>query len=51
MAREALEKEINIISLIKSRRYFHMALRCLLSQEQRLNLKDISQFVVVDPDE
>ena len=37
-----LEKEINIISLVKSRRYFHMALRSLLSHQERMNLKTMS---------
>lgn len=48
-AREALENEINIISMIKSRRYFHMALTSLLSPGDRLNLKSISQYALVDP--
>ena len=36
--------------MIKSRRYFHMALRYLLPKQVRLDLKRLSHFVVIDPD-
>ena len=36
---QALAKEGDILTLIKSRRYFHMALRYLLPKQVRLDLK------------
>ena len=50
-AREALAKEVDIIKMIKSRRYFHMAFRYLLPKEVRLDLKRFSHYVVIDPDQ
>ena len=50
-ARQALEKEVDIFTMIKSRRYFHMALRYLLPKQVRLDLKRVSHYVVIDPDE
>ena len=49
-AREALEKEVEIFTMIKSRRYFHLALRYLLPKQVRLDLKKASQFIVINPD-
>ena len=49
-ARDALEKEINIIEIIKSRRYFNGALKQLLSKKQRMKIKERSRYLTVDPD-
>ena len=45
-----MENEIDIISLIKSRRYMNAALRELLSSERIAELKSQSYFVLVDLD-
>ena len=50
-AREMMEYEIDIISLIKSRRYMNAALRELLPAEKIIELKNKSFYVEVDPDE
>ena len=42
---------MDILKIIKSRRYFHMALRYLLPKQVRLDLKRLSHYVVIDPDE
>ena len=39
-ARDKLEKEMNIIELIKKQRYFARAIKHLLSQNFRLELKE-----------
>ena len=39
-AREKLEKELNIIELIKARRYFAKALKTLVPPETRLRLRE-----------
>ena len=44
-------EEEDIITFIKSRRYFHMALRYLLPRKVREELKQLSHYVVIDPDE
>ena len=49
-ALEALNQEIDIIELIKSRRYFKMALRHLLPPKVRMELKERSRYISVDPD-
>ena len=43
-ARAALEKEVEIIKLIRSRRFIHMALKHLLDPHLRQKLKQKSQF-------
>ena len=45
-----MAEEINIVEIIKSRRYFQMALRLLLSKKQRLLLKSKSRYTEIDPD-
>ena len=51
MARDRLEKEMNIIELIKSQRYFARALKSLIPREKRLQLREQTRYLVVDPDE
>ena len=43
-ARAALEKEVEIIKLIRSRRFIHMALKHLLDPPLRKKLKQKSKF-------
>ena len=45
-----MNEEIDIISLIKSRRYIFAALQELLPVERVKELKKQSSFVMVDPD-
>ena len=48
-ARKILEKEVNIVDIVKSRRYFNEALIHLLSKEKRRELIARSQFTEVNP--
>ncbi len=50
MGRSMLEKETNIIEIVKSRRYLSEAIRLLLSKEQRKELKERSRYLIVNPD-
>ena len=50
MARAALAHEVDIIEIIKSRRFFHMAFRHLLSRKERMRLKELSRYYTIDPD-
>ena len=43
-AHAALAKELHVIKLIRSRRYFHLALKHLLGPQVRKELKNQSQF-------
>ena len=45
-----MESEIDIISLIQSRRYMNAALRLLLPQNKIEELKNQSKYVEIDPD-
>ena len=45
MARDKLDKEINIVEIVKSWRYFESALRYLLPERQRLDLKERSRYI------
>ena len=47
-ARAALDKEMNVIKLIRSSRYFHLALKHLLDPQVRKELKKESQFREID---
>ena len=49
-AREKLASEINIVQIIKSWRYMERALKLLLPARTRLELKEKSRYIVVDPD-
>ena len=45
-----MDDEIDIIEMIKSRRYFKEALRKLMSAEKRMKLKEKSRYIMIDPD-
>ena len=49
MGRDKLEKESNIIEIIKSRRYFNASLKILLSKRQRMRLKERTRYLHVNP--
>ena len=50
-ARASLNKEVDIIKLIRSRRFVHAALKQLLDPALRKELKQKSRFEVIDIDE
>ena len=43
-------QEMNIIEIIKSRRYFNAAIRFLLDKKQRMRLKERGRYTVINPD-
>ena len=45
-----MNQEIDIIEMIKSRRYFKLALRELLPSKVRMDLKQRSRYLLIDPD-
>lgn len=49
-AREKLEKELNMLELLKSLRYHNLALKKLLSADVRFSLKQQTRHVIIDPD-
>mmetsp|Transcript_36663 Transcript_36663/g.48146 ORF Transcript_36663/g.48146 Transcript_36663/m.48146 type:complete len:240 (-) Transcript_36663:585-1304(-) len=49
MARKKLEKESNIIEIIKSRRYFSASLKLLLTRRQRMRLKERTRYLHMNP--
>ena len=49
-ARERLASEINVVQIIKSWRYMERALKVLLPAKTRLELKEKSRYIIVDPD-
>ena len=50
MARDKLDKEINIIEIVKSWRYFELAIKSLLKERQRIDFKEKSRYIAIDPD-
>ena len=50
-ARGQLLEEINIIEIIKSRRFFQKALKVLLTKKKRLELKERSRYISINPDD
>ena len=50
MAREKLDKEINIIEIVKSWRYFENAFKFLLPEGKRIDLKERARYLVINPD-
>ena len=50
IGRAMLECETNIVSIIKSRRFFEEAMQVLLSDEQYKILQERSALVVINPD-
>ncbi len=49
VGRTYLSRETNIVSIVKSVRYFKQALKLLLSEEQRTKLKEKTKYLTVDP--
>lgn len=49
-ARERMQRETNIIEIVKSRRYFNAALRFLLTKKQRMRIKERGRYTVINPD-
>ena len=45
-----MDQEIDIIEMIKSRRFYKMAFRKLLSDKERMDLKERSRYIMIDPD-
>ena len=45
---EQMSKETDIIEMIKSRRYFNLALKKLLSTKERMTLKERSRYLCID---
>ena len=50
-ARERMEQEINIVHIVKSRRYFQRALRLLLSRRTREQMQKQSRYIYINPDD
>ena len=51
IARQKLDKEINIIEIVKSWRYYDKALHYLLPADKRLDFKERSRYISIDPDD
>ena len=51
LAQDAMDREIDIIELIKSQRYFKLVIKHLLSPEMRMKIKERSRYIRIDPDE
>ena len=49
-ARTKLEKEIDVIEIIRMRRYLKAAMKLLLSPKQVISLKNQCKFMGIDPD-
>ena len=47
---KAMDDEIDIIEMIKSRRYFKGALNQMMPAEKRMKLKERSRYIMIDPD-
>ena len=45
-----MQRETNILELVKSRRYFNPAIRFLLTKNQRMKLKERGRYTVINPD-
>ena len=50
-AERQMSHEINIINIIKSRRFFKTAFQFLLTTQKRIELKRLSRYSCIDPDE
>ena len=49
IAQDCLDKEINIVEMIKSRRYFESAIKFLLTEKQRMDMKQKARYIAIDP--
>ena len=47
---DSMSKETDIVEMIKSRRYFNLALKKLLSTKERMKLKERSRYLCIDPE-
>ena len=47
---DQMSKETDIVEVIKSRRYFNLALKKLLSTKERMKLKERTRYLCIDPD-
>ena len=45
-----MDREIDIIELIKSRRFIKIALKHLLTKEKRIELKERSRYLCINPE-
>ena len=50
MARDKLDKEINVIEIVKSWRYFELAVKYLLEERKRIDFKEKSRYIAINPD-
>ena len=50
-ARLLMDKEINIIEIIKSLRYLKNSIHLLIPKKKRFELKERSRYFCIDPDE
>ena len=50
LAREKLNREINIIEIVKSWRYYDKAFHFLLAEKQRLDFKERTRYITINPD-
>ena len=48
-AKVRLEKELNMIELLKSRRFFYEVMKVLLTKDQHMALWSKSRYIVIDP--
>lgn len=48
-ARQAMDREFNVVEILKSRRYFNKALKLLLPKQKRQVLIESSEYIEVDP--
>ena len=50
-AREKLNEELNVVQIIKSWRYMERALAKLLTDKDKLRMKEKARYVVIDPEQ
>ena len=50
-ARLLMDKEINIIEIIKSLRYLKNSIHLLIPKKKRFELKERSRYLCIDPDD
>ena len=51
MALHRLEREINIIEIVKKLRYFRKAINFLIVHRTRYDLKERTRYITIDPDQ
>ena len=50
LGRSRLEKESNIIEMIKTRRYLNASMKLLLSRRQRDRMKERTRYLLLNPE-